>query len=229
MAETNIKANYLCKILLIICIAVCFPFYISAEENTEPGLFSRKISEIFHPKKAAYIKLAKILTKSQLENKSKSDNKDISDIVSYYNSLIMDLKHIEYDDTDIKYIRDESIAGIEEMINRLRMIQQLQQIDNTNGDLFIGLTKFGLGIYTGSLTMTLGSISDILNNAEKSSAPVQPEIYKYLVGLQRFQDAKRLLPKVAKTLSDDPRTNEELVDIDITEPWGVSAFTYFKI
>src|SRR3990172_1833710 len=89
VAETNIKANYLCKILLIICIAVCFPFYISAEENTEPGLFSRKISEIFHPKKAAYIKLAKILTKSQLENKSKSDNKDISDIVSYYNSLIM--------------------------------------------------------------------------------------------------------------------------------------------
>jgi hypothetical protein len=115
------------------------------------------------------------------------------------------------------------------MISSLRMIQQLQQVDNTSGDFFIGLTKFGLGIYTGSLTMTLGSISELLNNAEKSTAPVQTEIYKYLVSLQRFQDAKRLLPKVSKTLADDPSANEEFVNIDITEPWGVSDFTYFKI
>jgi hypothetical protein len=69
--------------------------------------------------------------------------------------------------------------------------------------------------------------------AKKSAAPVQTEIYKYLVSLQRFQDAKRLLPKVSKmlykTLADDPNANEEFVDIDITEPWGVSDFTYFKI
>jgi hypothetical protein len=82
----------------------------------------------------------------------------------------MDLKHIDYDDTDIKYIRDESIAAIEEMISSLRMIQQLQQrqqVDNISGDFLIGLTKFGLGIYTGSLTTTLGSISELLNNCKK--------------------------------------------------------------
>jgi hypothetical protein len=96
--------NYLCKILLISCIVVCFPFYISAEENTKLGF----ITSMFYPKKAAYIKLAKIFTLSQLERKTNSDNKghinkNISDIVIDYNSLIMDLKHIDYDDTDIKY------------------------------------------------------------------------------------------------------------------------------
>ncbi len=218
---------------IVIIIFICISNTVTADVSKWFEEAQQYVEDILYPNKTAYRKLAYILTSNKIEktlreNSKAYADKNISDLVVEYNSLIMDLRNIKTDDLDIEFIRNETISAISQMLASLRMIQHIAEPDSEFGTFLIGATTMGVGIYTGSFTAMLGGAGKLADYAEKKPDPIQSEINKYLVGLRRAQDAKRLLPKIAKKIAGKVST-EKIVEIDINEPWGIDDFTFFKI